>query len=57
LSGRFIGAIGLAAFTLEIHEIQKVTSRSRIAQRTVMRLEFDSVKLAQFPEAYDLCPG
>jgi len=35
LSGRFIGAVGLAAFTLEIHEVQKVTSRPRIAQRTV----------------------
>jgi hypothetical protein len=27
LSGCFIGAVGLAAFPLEIHEIQKVTSR------------------------------
>ena len=51
LSGRIIGAVGLAAFTPEIHEVQKVTSRPRIAQRTVMRLEFDPVKLAQFPEA------
>ena len=41
---------GLADFTLEIHQIQKVTSRPRIAQRSVMRLEFDPVELAQFPE-------
>jgi uncharacterized protein DUF6496 len=42
-SGCFDGAVGLTAFTLKIHEIQKVTGRRRIAQRAVMRLEFDSV--------------
>jgi hypothetical protein len=57
LSGRFIGAVGLAAFPLKIHEVQKVTSRPRIAQRTVMRLEFDPVKLAQSPEAVRLVSG
>jgi hypothetical protein len=57
LSGRFIGAVGLAAFTLEIHQIQKVTIRPRIAQRTVMRLELDSVKLAQFSETVAFVSG
>ena len=42
-SGCFDGAVGLMAFPLEIHEIQKVTGRPRIAQRAVMRLEFDPV--------------
>jgi hypothetical protein len=57
LSGCFIGAVGLAALPLEIHEIQKVISRPRIAQRTVMRLEFDPVKLAQFSETVRLVSG
>jgi hypothetical protein len=42
-SSSFDGAVGLTAFTLKIHEIQKVTGRPRIAQRAVMRLEFDPV--------------
>jgi hypothetical protein len=57
LSDRFIDAVGLAAFTVEIHQIQKVTSRPRIARRTVMRLELDSVKLAQFPETVGFVSG
>jgi hypothetical protein len=30
LSGRFIGAVGLAAFPLEVHHVQKVTGRPRM---------------------------
>jgi hypothetical protein len=56
-SGCFIGAGGQADLTLEIHEIQEVPGRPRIAQRTVMRLEFDPIKLAQFPETVRLVPG
>ena len=56
LSGSFIGAVGLGAFPLEVHQVQEVTGRPRIAQRTVMRLEFDSVELAQFPETVRLVP-
>ena len=47
LSGGFIGAVGRGLFPLEIHEIQQVAGRPCIAQRAVMRLEFDSVMFAQ----------
>jgi AraC-like DNA-binding protein len=54
LLGRFIGAVGLAAFAREVHQVRKVTARPRIAKRSVMRLKFDPVKLAQFPETIRL---
>ncbi len=56
-SGRFLGAVGRATFSLEVHEVQQVACRPRIAQRAVVRLEFDTVKLAQLPETVRLCPG
>ena len=48
---------GLADFTIEIHQIQKVTSRPRIAQRAVMRLEFDPVMFAQLPQTVRFVSG
>ena len=57
LSGSFIGAVGLGAFPLEVHQVQEVAGRPRIAQRTVVRLEFDTVKLAQLPETVRFVPG
>jgi hypothetical protein len=43
VSGCFDGPVGLTPFPLKTHEIQEVTGRPRIAQRAVMRLEFDPV--------------
>src|SRR4029077_4772729 len=56
-SGRFLGAVGRATFPLEVHEVQQVACRPRIAQRTVVRLEFDTVKLAQLPETVRFVSG
>src|SRR5258705_13948991 len=56
-SGRFLGAVGRATFPLEVHEVQQVACCPRIAQRTVVRLEFDTVKLAQLPETVRFVSG
>lgn len=42
-SGCFDVKLGLGAVPLEIHQVQKVAGRPRIAQRPVMRLESDPV--------------
>jgi hypothetical protein len=42
---------------LRFIKFKKGTGRPRIAQRTVMRLKFDPVKLAQFPETVRLVSG
>jgi len=57
LSGSFIGAVGLGAFPLEVHQVQEVAGRPRIAQRTVMRLEFDPVMFAQLPQTVRFVSG
>ena len=37
--------------------VQQVACRPRIAQRTVVRLEFDTVKVAQLPETVRFVSG
>jgi hypothetical protein len=47
----------LGCFPLLIDEIQKVTSRTSIAQRTVVRIKIDPIEFAEISKAIGLMPG